>query len=255
MNWISIGGLALGFASVMLGHIIEGGKLLSLFQPAALVVLLGGTVGAVFLQSSAEQLLEAVRQLKNVFTNTTSISDELTERITLWAATVKKDGTLSLEQFVETEPDMFAKRCLRLLIDGISTKTIREILNNELKVQEKKIKSAIKVWDAAGGYAPTIGIMTAVLGLMHVMEHLADPSSLGAGIAVAFVATIYGVGFANLLFIPIANKLKEVNQSNFLRCQMLIEAFESIGNGENTIVISERIAAHQAKENRLNESR
>lgn len=243
MSLVSLLGLLIGVLSVVLGHIFEGGSILGLVQPAAFVIVLGGTTGAVLLQSKTENITEAVRQLKNVFFKKAYAIEDLKQRITLWASTAKKEGTLSLEQFIESEPDPFAKRSLRLLIDGLPAKAIQEILKSDLKTYDSKIRGAIKVWDAAGGYAPTIGVLAAVLGLMHVMEKLSDPSNIGAGIAVAFVATVYGVGFANLVFLPIANKLKLINHENFTRCEMLIEAMESIGSGENTLVISERLAA------------
>lgn len=243
MNYVSVSGLLVGILSVVLGHVVEGGSVLGLIQPAAFLIVLGGTTGAVILQSKGENLREAGRQFLKVFFNSTYDDDELKQRITLWASTAKKEGTLSLEQFVDTEPDPFAKRSLRLLIDGLPAKAIQEILKSDLITYQNKIKGAIKVWDAAGGYAPTIGVLAAVLGLMHVMEKLSDPSNIGAGIAVAFVATVYGVGFANLVFLPIANKLKLILQSNLIRCEMLIEAIDSISNGENALVISERLAA------------
>ena len=246
MNLVSIGGLLIGIASVVLGHVVEGGSILGLIQPAAFLIVLGGTTGAVLLQSKTENLREAARQFVQVFFSPTYDDEELKKRITIWASSAKKEGTLSLEQFVESEPDPFAKRSLRLLIDGLPAKAIQEILKSDLATFQNKVKGAIKVWDAAGGYAPTIGVLAAVLGLMHVMEKLSEPENIGSGIAVAFVATVYGVGFANLIFLPIANRLRLMNQSNFIRCEMLIEAIESIGNGENALLISERLAARQA---------
>ena len=246
MNLVSIGGLLIGIASVVLGHVVEGGSILGLIQPAAFLIVLGVTTGAVLLQSKTENLREAARQFVQVFFSPTYDDEELKKRITIWASSAKKEGTLSLEQFVESEPDPFAKRSLRLLIDGLPAKAIQEILKSDLATFQNKVKGAIKVWDAAGGYAPTIGVLAAVLGLMHVMEKLSEPENIGSGIAVAFVATVYGVGFANLIFLPIANRLRLMNQSNFIRCEMLIEAIESIGNGENALLISERLAARQA---------
>jgi chemotaxis protein MotA len=246
MNLVSIGGLLIGISSVVLGHIVEGGSILGLIQPAAFLIVLGGTTGAVLLQSKPENLRQALRQFVQVFFSPTYDEKEIKKRITIWASSAKKEGTLSLEQFAENEPDPFAKRSLRLLIDGLPAKAIQDILKSDLATFQNKVKGAIKVWDAAGGYAPTIGVLAAVLGLMHVMEKLSEPENIGSGIAVAFVATVYGVGFANLIFLPIANRLKLMNQSNLIRCEMLIEAIESIGNGENALLISERLAARQS---------
>ena len=130
-------------------------------------------------------------------------------------------------------------------MDGFPPETIREICLNDLHEYEIRQRNAIKIWDSAGGYAPTIGILAAVMGLMHVMEKLTDPSLIGAGIAVAFVATIYGVGLANLFFIPVATKLKAHTQAEVRKYEMVIESISRIAAGENTVIVQERLASYQ----------
>src|SRR5690606_35225245 len=134
-------------------------------------------------------------------------TDLFAKKINLWTMLARKDGILRLEAQMNAEKDPFGKKALRLMIDGIPPAKRQEICNIALDHYEANLRNAAKVWDSAGGYAPTIGIIGAVLGLIHVMENLSDPDMLGSGIAVAFVATIYGVGFANLVFLPIAYKL------------------------------------------------
>ena len=162
----------------------------------------------------------------------------------IWSFTARREGLLSLERFHERTEDPFIAKGLRLLVDGIEPGRIREILEVEISTYESGRRQALKIWEAAGGYAPTIGIIGAVLGLIHVMENLSDPSKLGAGIAVAFVATIYGVGLANLVFLPIANKLKAVVAQQVQRLDMLLDAFAGIAQGDNPRVIEERMRAY-----------
>jgi chemotaxis protein MotA len=155
------------------------------------------------------------------------------EKIIGWSNIARKEGLLGLETLVEAETDPFAKKGLQLLVDGSEPEVIRNILEVELGVKEHFDTQAAKVFDGLGGYSPTIGIIGAVMGLIHVMNNLADPSKLGFGIAVAFVATIYGVALANLIFLPVGNKLKAIvhNQTQFR--EMVIEGVISIAEGEN----------------------
>ncbi len=162
--------------------------------------------------------------------------------------TARMEGFLKLERFIDTDPDPFIVKGLRLVVDGVAQDTMQEILEIDISSYERDQRHAIKVWEAAGGYAPTIGILGAVLGLIRVMENLADPTLLGSGIAVAFVATIYGVGLANLICLPIANKIKQHVQHEVLKREMLAQAFVSIGRGENLLLIRERLSSHWQQE-------
>jgi chemotaxis protein MotA len=145
---------------------------------------------------------------------------------------------------MEETTDPFIKKALRLVVDGATPNTIREIGVIELNQYEMSERNAIKVWDSAGGYSPTIGILAAVIGLIHVMENLSDPSLIGGGIAIAFVSTIYGVGLANLIFIPIANKLKTILQDELANYEMLIDGLAGIANGDHTIVLEDRVSSY-----------
>lgn len=243
MDWSSIAGIVIALLGILIGQAVEGSSILSLFQPAPFLIVTFGTLGAVLLQSKPESFLQGVRKLKSVFIPPEDDHTELAIRIATWSSIAKKEGMLQLDSFREQETDPLAQKGLQLIIDGIPPEAIREICTNDLHQYERNQRNAIKVWDSAGGYSPTIGILAAVMGLMHVMEKLTDPSSIGGGIAVAFVATIYGVGLANLFFIPVANKLKAITQSEVAKYEMLIDSLTSIAAGENTVIVQERLAA------------
>lgn len=244
MDWSSLAGIVLALSGILLGQAIEGGKIASLLQPAAFMIVLLGTVGAVLLQTRPQFFLQGVRMLKWVFQPPIDDRERLSRRITNWSIIARKDGVLMLENHMRAEPDPFVKMALRLVIDGTPPEKIRDICNVDINRYESAQRNAVKIWEAAGGYAPTIGILGAVLGLIHVMENLSDPTKLGSGIAVAFVATIYGVGFANLIFLPVANKLKALVQIETSRREMVAEGMVGIANGENHKIVEERLNAY-----------
>jgi len=244
MDWGSISGLVLALFSILIGQAVEGGRIGSLLQPAAFIVVVFGTLGAVLLQSKPKNFFRAISMLRQVFVAPTDDRSILARRIALWGAVARKEGIMKLEPYLQTEKDPIIQKGLRLMIDGIPPQTIKDICKNDLDQFESSQRNAIKIWDSAGGYSPTIGILGAVLGLIHVMENLSDPNMLGSGIAVAFVATIYGVGLANMVFIPIANKLKYIMQIEITRREMLLEALTSIANGEHSIMIEERLSSY-----------
>lgn len=244
MDWGSVAGLALAAAGILGGQLLEGGHLGSLVQPAAFAIVVLGTLGAVLLQSGLVFFVRGTRMLAWVFAPPALDHESLLRDVGVWSFTARREGLLSLERFMERAEEPFIAKGLRLLIDGIDPAKLREILEVEITTYESGQRQALKIWEAAGGYAPTIGILGAVLGLIHVMENLGDPSKLGSGIAVAFVATIYGVGLANLLFLPVANKLKAVVARQVLRLEMLTDAFFGIASGDNPRMIDERMRAY-----------
>ena len=246
MDRSSIGGLLLAILAILVGQSLDGGQLSSLLQPSAFIIVFFGTIGAVLLQSRMTNFVEALKQLRRVFLIEVDDREQLANRVIRWSTTARKEGTLRLEADMQQEKNPLAQKGLRLIIDGVAPHKIREMCLNDLNMYENRQRGAIKVWDSAGGYAPTIGILAAVMGLMHVMEKLADPSLLGSGIAVAFVATIYGVSLANLFFIPIANKLKTITQNEIDQQEMLIEALVSIADGEHTLIIEDRLKTYVA---------
>jgi chemotaxis protein MotA len=244
MDWASLGGIALALIGILIGQSIDGGKIGSLLQPSAFFIVTFGTFGAVLLQSRPVNFRSGIAKLKYVFVEPIDQRTTLAMEISHWSMVVRKEGVLKLENFMVETSDPFVKKILRLAIDGAPPQTIKEIGSNDIYQYELNERNAIKIWDSAGGYAPTIGILAAVMGLIHVMENLSDPNLLGSGIAIAFVSTIYGVGLANLVFIPIANKLKTLLQLEVSKYEMLVESLASIAYGEHTKVIEDRLSGY-----------
>lgn len=244
MDWGSLAGLAIALLALVVGQAVEGGQIASLIQPAALLIVLFGTCGAVLLQTNYASFIEGVVMAKHVFITPHDDRRELATRISAWATYARKEGLFMLESYLGRETEPFIRKGLQLMIDGTPPDRIREICAIDIHFYELKQRNAAKIWSAAGGYAPTIGILGAVIGLIHVMENLSDPSKLGSGIAVAFVATIYGVGFANLVFLPIASKLKALITHEMMRREMLLNAWVSIARGDHPKIVEERLQSY-----------
>jgi len=233
MDILSIIGLVIGFGAILGGQFMEGGHISSLINGPASLIVLGGTVGAVMLQSPFSVFMTAIRMSIWIIFPPKLRSDEAIEKIMEWSNIARKEGLLGLEDIAENETDPFAQKGLQLLVDGSEPDIIRRVMEVELDAKEHFGNEAAKVFENMGGYSPTIGIIGAVMGLIHVMQNLADPSKLGSGIATAFVATIYGVGLANLLFLPVAGKLKSQVYAQSQLYEMIVEGVISIAEGEN----------------------
>lgn len=241
MDKISIVAILMGLTAIIAGQALEGGNIGSLMQLTAFMIVIGGTVSAVMLQSTPKQFAAGVRMLKWIFQPPVLDHDKMIREIINWSQTARKGGLLALEGYINLQKDPFIKKALQMLVDGAEPDTLRSVMDVEISMFEHARKQAARIWESAGGYAPTMGILGAVLGLIHVMENLSDPSKLGAGIAVAFVATVYGVGSANLLFLPIANKLKHLIASEVALKELVVEGLVSIANGENPRIIQSRL--------------
>jgi chemotaxis protein MotA len=226
-------GIMMALVAILGGNILEGGHTSSLVQLTAFVIVGGGTLGAVMVQTPIRTFVRSMKIAAWVFVPVKLQPEEAAEKIVNWSNIARREGLLGLEAIAEEEPDPFARKGLQLLVDGSEPEAIRSILEVEIDSKEHQDIQAAKVFDGMGGYSPTIGIIGAVMGLIHVMNNLADPSKLGGGIATAFVATIYGVGFANLLFLPMANKLKSQVHSQTQFREMIVEGVISIAEGEN----------------------
>jgi chemotaxis protein MotA len=241
---ISVLGLVFGILAIVLGQVFEGGSINSLVQPTAFFIVIGGTLGAVMLQSSPKTFILGTRMVRWVLSPPQLRPIDLVRQIVQWSHVARKEGLLALEAQIPTMPDPFVRRGLQLLVDGAEPQGLREVLEVEIGTYEAQMKLAAKVWESAGGYAPTVGILGAVMGLIQVMENLSDPSKLGSGIAVAFVATIYGVGSANLIFLPIAKKLMAVIQQLVLVREMYVDGLVGIANGDNPRMIESRLRGY-----------
>jgi chemotaxis protein MotA len=244
MDKISILGLLLGLVAIIGGQVLEGGHVDSLVQPTALLIVLGGTLGAIMLQSPYVVFVRGVRMLRWVWFPPTVDQAQLIRQISAWSQLARREGLLALENAMGQARDDFVRKGLQLLVDGAEPDRLREVLEVEINTYEHELTMGARIWEAAGGYSPTIGILGAVLGLIHVMENLTDPSKLGAGIAVAFVATIYGVGMANLVFLPMSNKLKAHIGRLIARREMLVDGLVGIANGDNPRIIESRLQGY-----------
>jgi chemotaxis protein MotA len=244
MDKISLVGLLMGLLAIVLGQVLEGGHIGSLVQPTAFFIVIGGTLGAVMLQSPWPTFLLGTRMARWVVYPPPVLPQRLIEQIVRWSHIARKEGLLALEGQIPSLSDPFARRGLQLLVDGAEPDRLREVLEVEINAYEAQMKLAARIWESAGGYAPTIGILGAVMGLIHVMENLSDPAKLGSGIAVAFVATIYGVGSANLIFLPVAKKLMASIQRLVTVREMFVDGLVGIANGDNPRIIESRLQGY-----------
>lgn len=249
MQLTTILGLVLGIGGIVVGNFLEGGHIGSLFQATAAFIVFGGTIGATLLSNRYEDIKMALR-----FSRFLLRSSEINEReqiakeIIQSAQLARRENILVLEQNIPKFRDPFMRNVYRFAIDGIDPEVLRKIFMEEIAVNERRKLAAAKVWLDAGGFAPTIGIIGAVLGLISVMANITDTSMLGQGIAVAFVATIYGVGSANLIFIPIANKLKTLIRFRSETEQMILEGALAIVNGLNPYLIEQKMRSFTFQE-------
>jgi chemotaxis protein MotA len=241
MDRTTLLGLLLGGLSLMGGHYLEGGSAGMILQATAFIIVMGGTAGAVCLSFTGAQLRQSWRSLPCIFRKPQDETPAQVSRLVELAYQARRQGLLSVEGEVAKIPDPFMRRSLELVIDGFPPNQVREIMEMDLTQKEENGLMPARVFEAAGGYAPTIGILGAVLGLIQVMQHLTEPSRLGTGVAVAFVATIYGVASANLLFLPIAHKLKLHHEHEMLRQEMLLEGILALAQGEHPRLIAERL--------------
>lgn len=244
MDVLSFIGVILAFVAILGGNYLEGGHAAALLNGPAALIVIGGTLGAAFLQAPVAVFKRALSIIRWIFFPPRIDLAGGINRVVGWSMTARKEGLLGLEAVADAESDPYARKGLQLLVDGAEPEAIRSILEVDLYTQEGRDIQAAKVFESMGGYAPTIGIIGAVMGLIHVMGNLADPSKLGSGIAVAFVATIYGVGLANLFFLPMASKLKSIIHHQSVAKQVLVEGLISIAEGENPRLIESKLQGY-----------
>ena len=239
-------GLIVGFGAILLGFTLEKGNISALLLLSPAVIVFGGTIGAVMVSFSLKDVISMPRVIASAMKNKSVRLKETMDEILGFASTVKREGLLSLEK-VTTEPgfrdahDPLMSRGLSLLMDGLDNDLLKDIMENDLYLMEELKKREISVFEAAGGFSPTMGIIGTVMGLIQVLGNMESAEELAASIAVAFVATLYGVCFANLLYIPIANKLKLMLKMRRYEKEMIIEGVLSINNVESPIIIREKL--------------
>ena len=244
MDFTSVLGFIIGTAMLLGGQVLEGSSISQLFQVTAAMIVLGGTAGAVIISFPASQLADAFHYLKDVYGNLKIDFSETISEITGYSTKARREGIISLEKEIESASDSFLKLGLEAVADGVDPVLVKEMLETHLNQLEINVNGAAKVWESAGAYAPTFGIIGAVMGLIQVMQNLSDPTKLGAGIAVAFVATIYGLFAANLVFIPISTKIKTKYAKVFTKKELIIEGILSIQAGESPALIERKLSSY-----------
>lgn len=244
MDILSVLGLILAVCAILIGAVLKGAGIEALVSGAAFMIVIVGTIAAICLQTPLEVMKRALSISPWIFRPPAVRRAELVKKMVEWSNTARKQGLLGLESVIDREPDDFVRKGLQLVVDGSEPDVIRTVLEVDLQTREQADIRAAKVFEGMGVYAPTLGIIGAVLGLMAVMQNLADPAKLGKGIAAAFVATIYGIGFANLFFLPAASKLKVAIQGQSQAREMVIEGMISIAQGENPRSIEAKLQGY-----------
>jgi chemotaxis protein MotA len=243
MDRLSVAGLVVAIFAIYVGFALDGGSIATLFELPAFIIVVGGTLGAVMLQSSSSQFFHAFSLLKWVFLPPRYDIEQGIEDVVYWAEKSRESGYLALENTALDVEDIYTQKGLNLLVDGVDLDNLRVSLELDLDIyREHNLRSA-NVFESMGGYSPTIGILGSVLGLIHAMSNLTEPSLLGQGIATAFIATIYGVGFANLICLPIANKIRAIIHQQTMYREMILEGLVSIADGENPHAIENKLSA------------
>jgi len=242
----TIGGLVLAFGGIVGGLILEGGQIGDISQVTAAIIVLGGTFGAVMISVPLRVLGGAMKRAGNVVLERTIDSGAVVEEIIEFATKARKHGLVSLESDADSASDPFLAKALNLAVDGTDIQELRKMMELDMQQDEHHVEAEAKVFEAAGGYAPTIGIIGAVMGLIQVMKNLADIEKVGHGIAVSFVATVYGVGVANILFLPMANKMKARGQQRIHLKELMLEGVVGIVEGLNPKLIRSKLEAYTA---------
>ena len=253
MDKSTFGGILLALGGIVTGLLLEGGKVGQILQPTAAMIVFGGTIGAVMVQFPLDVVLAAVKNLMRVFFAKFVDPGELIKELVRYANKARKDGIVSLDAELPNIQDPFMKKSLILAVDGTEPQELRNMMELELNNKEETEERVPQVFESAGGFAPTIGIIGAVLGLIQVMQHLENIDEVGKGIAVAFVATIYGVGSANLFFLPAAGKLKIRAREEHVLREMTLEGVISILEGMNPRMLETKLRGYLEEKEREQE--
>jgi chemotaxis protein MotA len=241
MDILTIIGFIFAIAAVLVGSIMKGAGIKALLSTAAFMIVVVGTLAAIFIHTPLPVFRHGMSMFKWIFVPPAQDPAGLIAKFVEWSNIARKQGLLGLEPMIDTEKDPFVRKGLQLVVDGSEPDQIREILEVEISVREHADQAGARVFEGMGIYSPTLGIIGAVLGLMSVMQNLSDPTKLGAGIAAAFTATVYGIGLANLFFLPAAAKLKALVASQTQYRELAVEGMLSIAQGENPRSIESKL--------------
>jgi chemotaxis protein MotA len=244
----TICGVVIAATGILGGLLLEGGRIQDIAQLTAAFIVLGGTLGAVMVNTPLPILTGAMKRFRHVIFDRVGSTDSLTDEIIGYATKARKNGLVSLEQDAEKIQDPFLKKVLNLAVDGADIQDIRKMMDLQVDIEEQFAMSEARVFESAGGYSPTIGIIGAVLGLIQVMKNLANIDQVGHGIAVAFVATVYGVALANIILLPAANKMKTRIRQDTQRKELILEGVAGIVEGLNPKLIRSKLEAYNCSE-------
>jgi chemotaxis protein MotA len=250
MDIATIVGLIIGFAGVIGGFLLEGGLISALISETAFLIVVGGTIGATVISFSFEELKRVPAFIKEAFVEQQYDLQGLIQEMVSLANRARREGLLSLEQKLKDVDDAFLRRGLQLVVDGVESSRLRDMLETEIYCSNQRAKTGVEIFETAGGYAPTMGIIGTVMGLVNVLGNMTNPDELGPMIAVAFIATLYGIGTANLLWLPLAAKLKVRNKKKLLYKELALEGIMSLQAGEASSLMREKLLAFVDDEER-----
>jgi len=240
----TVAGIGVAVAGIIGGLLLENGSIQDVMQGTAAMIVLGGTLGAVLITNSLSVVRRAIGGLGHVFFEQTNTTSAVIDALIQYSTKARKNGIVSLEADAAAIQEPFFRKALNLAVDGTDLQEIRNMMEIDIALSEQSAEAEARVWESAGGYAPTIGIIGAVMGLIQVMKHLEDIKAVGHGIAVAFVATVYGVGSANIFFLPAANKLRSrIHQASLLK-EMVLEGVAGIVEGLNPTLIRQKLETY-----------
>lgn len=243
MGLTTIVGIGMALLSLVVAFSLEGGKLSDLFSPTALLLIFGGTIGATMISFSFAELAAVPSLMKKIISGSSQDEVAVIEQIVGMADTVRREGLLYLENQLPQINDPFMRKGIQLIVDGTDPQVVRNILETELYSSEERHHSGYQIFETAGGYAPTMGIIGTVMGLVRVLGSLANPETLGPAIAEAFIATLYGVGSANIFWLPVGEKLKNIAKKETMLRELEIEGILSLQAGSNPLLIRDRLTA------------
>lgn len=237
-------GILAGLVALIGGFLWEGGHISGLLQTTAALIVFGGTFAAVMISFPASRLRKIPEGLRIAFGHRNRSSQGLIDDIVSMASVARRDGVLALEQVSSDHPDSFLREGIQMVVDGTDAELVQQILELEIQATELKYENHAKIFESAGGYAPTMGIIGTVMGLIHVLGNLQDPTQLGPSIAVAFTATLYGVASANIIFLPIASKIKARGEEEIQNMELLLEGVLAVQNGEHPLLVRKKLASY-----------
>ncbi|MCJ8012695.1 flagellar motor protein [Paenibacillus sp. KQZ6P-2] len=248
MEKTTIIGILAGLVALVGGFLWEGGRIDGLMQGAAALIVFGGTIAAVIVSFPLTQLKTIPKALRFAFTRQQGNTEQLIEDIVNMATTARRNGVLSLERLVQDHPNSFLREGIQMVVDGTDETLVKQIMELEIDAVEQKHESYAKILESAGGYAPTMGIIGTVMGLIHVLGSLTEPTELGPSIAVAFTATLYGVASANIIFLPIASKIKSRSTNEIQNMELLLEGILAVQNGEHPNLVRKKLQSFTPEE-------